>query len=258
VVYSFGTGREDMTQNVKDIGKLLACVVVYAFLFFVVGLSESRSFWCAVLLAVLLFWRALKRPHFEPYWVWIKPNWYPLLLDYGLIKNLEEWQQIVAKLGHIPASDYNVLRDGIRFTVLNPDLIYRNDYREFASDVRFTESLQEVSLYHPSGWFYHPKVYIGFALKSPPEGAYEIRITATDSVEHKDCNEKGATVAVLPWVEFSFYREDPGEFRHWDKLRAKRDKQMQEHGWMRDETDVYYGGPSSIEHKYFTVQHKRI
>jgi len=247
-----------MTGNVKDIGKLLACVVLYLFLFFVVGFSEGRSFWLAALLAVLLFWRALKRPHFEPYWVWIKPNWYPLLLDYGLIKSLEEWQQIAAKLEHIPASDYNVLRDGMRFTVLNPDLIYRSDNREFASRVRFTEFLQEVSLLHPGGWFYHPMVYIDFALKSPPEGAYEIRITATDSVEHKDCNEKGVTVALLPWVEFSIYREDRGDVKRLVRLAVKRDKQMREYGWTRDETESYYEAPEAIEHKYFTVQHKRI
>ena len=247
-----------MTQNVKDIGKLLACVVLYLLLFFVVGLSEARSFWLAVISAVLLFWRALKPPHFEPYWVWIKPNWYPLLLDYGLIKNLEEWQQIAAKLEHIPASDYNVLRDGIRFTVLNADLIYRNDDREFASHVRFTESLQEVSLYHSDGWFYHPIIYVGFALKLPPEGAYEIRITTTDSVEHKDCTEKGVTVALLPWVEFSIYREDRGDVKRLIRLEAERDKQMPEYGWTRDETESDYGAPSTIEHKYFTVQHKRI
>lgn len=246
-----------MTQKVINIGKVLACAVLFLLLRFVAGFSYARSIDLGVLLALLLFWRVLKPPHFDPYWVRITPNWYQLLLDYGLIKDLEEWQRIAATLEHVAACDYNFLRDGIRFTALKPDLIYRNDRKEFSKYVDFSESIPEVSLLSQSGVFNHPIVSVGFALKSPPEGAYEIRITATDSINHEDCTEKGVAVALLPWTEFGFYREE-FNFRRWGRLRAKRDKQMQQYGWARDETESDYGAPSSIEHKYFTVKHKRI
>jgi hypothetical protein len=247
-----------MTWSVKNVGKALACIALFLFLYLVVGLSYDRSSGLAILLALLLFWRVLKPSHFEPYWVWIKPNWYQLLLDYGLISNLEEWQRITAELQHIPTSDYNVIRDGIRFTVLKPDLIYRNDDREFASDVKFTEPLREISLISSGGWQYHPSVSIGFAIQYVQDCAYEIRVTAPDSVKHVGQDENGrVVVALLPWVEFGFYREE-FNLRRWDKLRAKRDKQMQEHGWTRDESEPYHGAPHSVKHKYFTVLHKRI
>lgn len=247
-----------MAQNVKDVGKGFACVVLFLLLYFVVGFSFDRSSALAILLAFLLFWRAFKPLQFEPYWVWIKPNWYQLLLDHGLIKDLEEWQQIVAKIDD--ASDYSVLRDGIKFTLLQPDLIFRNDRKEFSKYVKFSEFVSEVSLLSPGGWFYHPVVSVGFAIKPPPEGAYEIRITATNSPNGMDCNEKGVAVALLPWAEFSFYREG-GEFneRRWRKLGARRDRRLQEYGWKREEVEASdYDRPSCIEHKYFTVQHDRI
>src|ERR1039458_9291767 len=124
--------------------------------------------------------------HFEPYRVWIEPNWFQLLLDYGLVKDLDEWHEVWARIDHIPASDYDVLRDGISFTVLKPDLIYRDDHKKFSTSVKFEEPIMEVSLLHSGGWEYHPRIYIGFAgyaIKSLPEGAYGISVTPADSAK---------------------------------------------------------------------------
>ncbi len=246
-------------MTLKDISKVLACVALFLLLFFVVGFSFDRSFGLGVLLALFLFWRALKPPHFEPYWVSIQPNWYQLLLDYGLIKDLEEWQQMASRLEHFPAWDYNVLRDGIRFTVLKPDLIYRDDRKNFSRYVKFEENIPEITFYTAAGqWPCQPSLSIDRDV-----GGYALRISAPDSLQNLQRDEKGhVTAAWLPGEEFSFYREDPGEVnqKRWDKLIASRDKRMRENEWKREETRGWWGRdyPSSIEHKYFTVYHKRI
>jgi hypothetical protein len=248
-----------MAQNVKDVGKGLACVVLFLLLYLVVGFSFDRSSGLAILLALLLFWRAFKPPHFEPYWVQLEPNWYQLLLDYGLVKDLEEWQRILATFNQVPAPDYSVLRDGIRFTVLNPGLIYRNDHREFATHLNFTEPIGQISLLSSGGWWYHPDLSIGFATLGSADGAYKICVTAPDSAKHTDRDENGrAVVALLPWAEFGIYREDRGDVKRLVKWAAKRDKQVQEHGWTQDEAESDHRAPTCIKHKYLTVQHKRI
>jgi multisubunit Na+/H+ antiporter MnhE subunit len=69
-----------MTQNVTNIGKVVACAVLFLLLRFVAEFSYARSVDLAALLALLLFWRMFQAPHFDSYCVRIRPNWYQLLL----------------------------------------------------------------------------------------------------------------------------------------------------------------------------------
>jgi hypothetical protein len=227
-----------------------------------------------VVVVLLFFFRPIERffkslvdahaGHFQPYRVSIKPNWYQLLLDFGLIKDLDEWQRIASSLEVVPPSDYNVLRDGITFTVLKPSLIYRNDRKEFATHVKFVEFLAEVSLLHPDGWEQHPSISVDFAAyakEMPREGAYGISLTSTNSVGEQMRDYDGRVVAaLLPWAEFRFYREDPGEFelRRWSKLSAVRDKRRKEFGWELEREPESRDEPSLIQHKYFALRHQRI
>jgi hypothetical protein len=69
--------------------------------------------------------------------------------------------------------------------------------------------------------------------------------------------------AFLPGEEFSFYREDQGKFsvKRRERLQATQDKLMEKNGWEEiKEAKPYYIAeiPTHIEHKYFTVWHKRI
>ncbi|HXY51374.1 MAG TPA: hypothetical protein VEI01_18130 [Terriglobales bacterium] len=96
--------------------------------------------------------------------------------------------------------------------------------------MKLTEFLQKISLISSVGFEYHLSIAIDFtAIANGKQGTYEIRITAPDSVKYpkRDENDR-VSVAVLPWIEFNFYREDPGEFnlRRLKKLSAQRDKQM--------------------------------
>ena len=188
------------------------------------------------------------------------PKWYELLLDHNLIKDIDEWKQILAGLDLIPASDYNLLRDGITFTVLKPaDLIYRDDRKEFSRYVKFEEEIPGITYYTARGNTFYSYLSISHAGLG-----YELRISAQDSLQHLERDEKDhVRAAFLPREAFCFYWEDKGKFseRHWKRLRATQEKLMEKNGWEEiEETKPYYIAeiPTHIEHKYFTVWHKRI
>jgi hypothetical protein len=59
-------------------------------------------------------------PEFQPYFMHVLPNWKALFGDFKLIHADEGWTELWNRIQTIPKSDYNVLRDGFNFTVLNP------------------------------------------------------------------------------------------------------------------------------------------
>ena len=139
------------------------------------------------------------------------------------------------------------------------DLIYRDDRKEFSRYVKFEEEIPRITYYTARGNTCYSYLSIGHAGLG-----YELRISAPDSLQHLEPDEKDHVRAVfLPGEEFSFYREDQGKFsvRRWKRLQATQDKLMEKNGWEEiKETKPYYIAeiPTHIEHKYFTVWHKRI
>jgi hypothetical protein len=95
--------------------------------------------------------------NFSPFFVFVSPHWYELLRDYKLVQSDEEWQQIVKSRDSAPPNEYNVLRSGILFSVLQPRsdaylpaLIYWDSRRRFVSEVEFEEQIEEIHVENPT------------------------------------------------------------------------------------------------------------
>jgi hypothetical protein len=109
--------------------KAIQIAAVTLLLRYLAEFSFIQSFVLAFAL-VELYW------HFEskrelsvinPFSVLISPKWYELLKDHGLVDD-EKWQELVEESQKKDRKAYNLLRDGISFTVLQRDLIYSNNY----------------------------------------------------------------------------------------------------------------------------------
>jgi hypothetical protein len=74
-----------------------------------------------------------RKPTFNPYGIHISFKWEQILQDSELIHGDEHWAEIRGKAQSSPAQVHSVLRDGIRFNVLGPDLIYWKDRQSFMS-----------------------------------------------------------------------------------------------------------------------------
>jgi hypothetical protein len=205
-------------ENLKVIGKALAAAVVFLLFFrYAARFSPDQSFALAALawLVYMKFWVS-EPAYFDPHRISIMPNWYELLIDHHLIKDLDEWKRIQDGLDQAPASDYNLLRDGITFTVLKPaDLIYRDDHKKFSRYVDFEENIPGVTFIRGS-----VECFPSVAVRS--FGGYELRITAPDSLKGVEPDERGLfNIAFLPREAFCFYWEDKGKFN------ARRSKRLQ-------------------------------
>ncbi len=85
-------------ENIRVIGKALIAGVMFLLFFrYVARFSSDQSFALAavVWLFYLKFWES-QPAYFEPHRVSIMPKWYELLLDHNLIKDVDEWKQILA------------------------------------------------------------------------------------------------------------------------------------------------------------------
>ena len=112
---------------IKVVAKSVAALAAfYVFFAYVGGFSARQSFVlgvCVVVFAANL--HEILKPlwhewAFSPFRVRIKPNWYPLLSDFKLILNSEEWKRLSEVVEELSASEYNVLHCGFLFTVIKP------------------------------------------------------------------------------------------------------------------------------------------
>jgi hypothetical protein len=152
------------------------------------------------------------------------------------------------------ATGYNVLRDGLSFTVLKPDLVYSNDGHSFHSEVDFSRELPEIPANAELGLSeYHPR----FRVKAGEFG-YELAFKTAKSVkaalnEHGD--EPGLIlVATVPYHEFSLYQGAERTVK-WERTRKKL---LNQYGWKPESKDDITWWPEVLEHKYFTVYYKSI
>ena len=63
----------------------------------------------------------------------------------------------------IPKPGWHLLRDGIRFTALAPDLYYSNDHKSFFSKIDFAAEIEELRPAEKPPWPFHyfvPKFYL--------------------------------------------------------------------------------------------------
>jgi hypothetical protein len=279
---------------IKALAKTIAFLAVfYVGLRYLGGFSMQQS---AALAAVGMLGYALysnlnvlmqAEGAFTPFCVSIRPNWYQLLSDFKLVTSPEEWQRLCEEEEKVPASQYNVFRSGIIFTVIRPPsngllpgLTYWDNRKCFLTDVEPSESIMPIDGYglgglgkqhpflqHPQ-WAQLPGVYFKLAF-----GGYELGLEVQDDwwenlcksgtmgelakvKQHRDhlCGTTRLVIATLPLSEFGTYYRNV-DYGQMNKLRESMNKQLEANGWKRkDERDPEIRDPwSHIEHKYFAI-----
>lgn len=237
---------------------------------------------------------ALQRPtqSFLPFCVSIYPNWYPLLSDFKLLGNEDEWNRLCEAMNKVPATEYSVFRSGIFFTViappsvdgLLPGLTYLSNHKDFVSKVEIFESI--VNLEHEQRnrrgqhpffnqplWANLPELFFKFGT-----GGYEIGLEVqhewweqlceagqigelAKTKSHRDyaCGTTRLTVATLPYSEFGIYYQR-SDYKRMTEQQDAREKQLEARGWKRRvERDSEIRDPwLRIDHKYFAIAHRDV
>lgn|SRR5487761_115208 len=285
--------------TVKSLAKSLGILAaLYLFCRYLGDFSSKQS---AVL--TLLGWlgnglyerlNALQRSDkaFSPFSVSIYPNWYRLLSDFKLVGSKEEWYRLSEAMGKLPATEYNVCRNGIVFTVvaapsadsLLPGLTYSDNHKSFVSEVEFSESIagyvEDMRSEHEPPFFKHPRwgnlpeVYF-----KSGSGGYELglevqddwweqvcktgeigELAKTKSDRNHLCGTTRLLVATLPYSEFDVYYGANDYDSRKVQQEAARGKQLEANGWKpKVERDMEIRDPwRRIDHKYFAVAHRGI
>lgn len=231
---------------------------------------------------------------FAPFCVTLFPNWYQLLSDFKLIRDEEDWKRLCEASEKIPTSKYNVLRSGFWFTVIKPPqsngllpgLTFWNNEKVFLNELELNVPVIEAEesglsfrfgekhkfFDHPS-WSSLPRIVFKWG-----SGGYEIGLKVqydwwkercasgelkelANVKEDRDhlCGTTRLLIATLPYSEFAAYYQNV-DYAAQQKQQEAWDKQLAAHGWQRkDDDDSEIRDPwSHVEHKYFSVSHRRI
>lgn len=242
---------------------------LFTLLRYIGGFSGAQSVILAIAgVALVDHLRTLgaEEPRSEPFVVMVSPNWFELLHDNGLVKDAEEWKRIEAEIKQLPRSEYHVLRDGIRFTVLkhrqgDASLIYRDQH--FGTEVDFCQPLTQIGQQPDSeGYPSTPALFVSWDV-----GEYKLGIAMSclrGRFSSEGRNER-ITLAKLPYQEFGhYYGYDwrPLPIKRHRELASERKRLLEENGWKEEERDWQ---PESgrhhytdLHHRYFYVRHYNI
>jgi len=244
---------------------------------------------CIVIAYVVL--RPTRR--FSPHYVRVDPNWYDLLSDFKLIDGLDAWHAVRKFSEERPAAEYCVVRSGICFMVVQQSedferaLIYLNNHRTFVSEVDLEEDVEplriggtdEISraMGEPSKCDVRLFVRCGadgykLGIRVPSQWWNEVKASSPKPMEEDVDYPTGRVdliLAVMSYREFDLYWEPAvWSSTFYDKaakeIRKRRDEQRGKLGWKTVEHDSDLGAelgidwPESIEHKYFSVEHRAI
>ena len=217
--------------------------------------------WLIIIILILIAnlylkdWRYRKNRQCVPFSISILPAWRSLLTDYHVI-NEEQWNSLHINKGS-DQSSYNVLENGINFTVLksdsNSELIYSEDLKKFYSQVDFRVPITEIDFSKEVPAF-HPRFYI----RTYIEG-YEIGVTTMESTKKQVLagdNMALVPVTVLPYCIFRLPR-----YRYGILKKDEEDKMLKKYGWEKEELDAeerLAGFPYTLTHKYFRVYYEYI
>ena len=202
---------------------------------------------------------------FSPFLVRVYPNWHALLSDHGLISDhgpLDEggWTELCKRAR---PSGWNVLWDGINFTVLGPTLYFSDDHKRFFTAIKIFAELPELRSTEEARWPFHnfvPQFYVKESFEYKERRHYwEFGLVTLESIQREgrhefDQESKLVPVARLP-QEF-FIAKYGGEVSQ-RKLTAI-DKRLEETGWKRgnrDREDYHFGIPFQLEHKYVVLRY---
>jgi hypothetical protein len=270
----------------KSLLRFALCLILLFFVFRWIDFSIWQSFTLTVLVGVA-YWAyeiaTYKSPPFIPYRVLILPKFDRLLLDYKLLKNVEEYDQLSALW---QKKDQKL----IAFTVLqyqaNGDpLVYSDAYHYFQSDERFDEPIEALvfkavrDTEHDNLYLRDPTLPDNDRLISPSvylkygKLGLDVRADwwknvcaenpATELIKTTVAYDgitgsAGLTIATIPPIAFSIFRAGQ---RNIKKLWELIDKALALEGWERHEPepDAEVRDPwIRIEHKYFHVQYREI
>ena len=208
---------------------------------------------------------------FRPYYVRIEPEWHRILTDYELISTNEEWAKIRDEVIYANTdARYNVLREGLTFTVLSRDVYYWNNDCRFSSKLDFRVRMREFAEPEPTvGPPYVPEFFV----RGTADG-YSIGIATVESfkkIHMVGDNEELIELARVPAEEFLHYRVNVS-----GQARKELERELIKHGWKELETELREQGwtrenlhelhrgeivadfPEKLEHKYFRVYHRGI
>lgn len=199
---------------------------------------------------------------FSPFWISIEPAWYAIFLDFKILDEQgcdalrQQLRSVTAVHGEPP---YHVLRNGVTFTVLKPDLVYWNDRCSFRGSMNLQMEISEITGEIRSAIF--PEYEARFCVRSGNVG-YEFGIKTAESVQRaldsKDPDHGSETglirIATLPYWQFWIYYHG---LQRTKKTERQMVQALKEYGWEEEERDPEFPGwPVSLRHKYFTVHHR--
>jgi hypothetical protein len=273
--------------TVKKLAIFVAIGVALGGLLWWAGFSEKQAWVLFVIIVILGFGigfaldyyktldAAQRQQSFLPYKVLVQPNWPNLLLDYKLIKDAEEYQQL---------SEKGLKRAPIHFTVLRPwldvkrpGLIYWNSRNGFVTEEDFCEPIEGIEFEIPGLERFEdkssPKVYFEFAglgyklgIEVLDEWWKQIcargdvgELPKTEAETDPRTGRTRLVVATLPDSEFEDYHDFERDNKRRQERCELRDKQLSLNGWKRverDPEDIFVG--LKVEHKYFTITHTSI
>ncbi|MBI5191600.1 MAG: hypothetical protein HZA22_13155 [Nitrospirae bacterium] len=195
---------------------------------------------------------------FAPFFIEIQPHWGRLLIDYKLI-NVESWDEITSTLYEKDDNEYNVLTDGITFTVLKSDedseLIYNNNRHNFQTKINIREVIRKINLKWGEGDHdYNPSFYVKWG-----RDGYRLCIDTPKSM--KKVNTWGddnqlIDITTIPYGLFHMPRYRRGVLKP-EELASL----LKKYGWTMEKRDIdddVIGYPYEIEYKYFTVRYDYI
>jgi hypothetical protein len=138
---------EDWSRRLLRSGLVQACVLLALVIIGGFPIRQGIMLWLLLVgLSSAIKLAMLKSARFQPYRVWVMPQWYEILTDLKLISSPEDWRSLAKSFRSSP--DYNVLRDGVTFTVVQQD----------AGKAALAGSIgwQEVGDFDPGMNLYHP------------------------------------------------------------------------------------------------------
>jgi hypothetical protein len=263
-----------------------AVASVFAFYFFRgTRFSDGQAIYLALLVggiavAISFLYERTKPPQFERFWIRIQPNWTPLPKDYGLVDE-DSWDTLrSARLGDHGLVDedggesrpkdtplrWNLLRDGIGFTVLAPDLYYSNDHKSFFSKLDFVADIEELRPTEKPPWPFHdfvPRFYVKERFIMEERREYlEFGLITLESIQRPGGHEFDRESKLVPAARLpkEFLRAKRGPAYHTDlsgRKAADLEKQLSKSGWQRakrESEDSFLGVPFEIQHKYVTLR----
>jgi hypothetical protein len=249
--------------------------IAYALFFYLAHFTVPQSIVLAIvgLIAFDAYRLSLKvpekqPPQFEPFWISIEPNWYALSKDFGLT-DVEKWQEL-QKTCDGASSKYSVLRDGIAFTVLSPNLFYSNNHQCFFGELDIREEVTEMTPPVPERYMLRPlapRFYAKRSLGGPKENipVFEFGLVTQESLKRRKRpgdHEEDMVVARLPEIVFyHYYNSDDYDIERARRIEAKAKADLTEFGWKekeRDPEDSWRHWPYEIDHQYLRVVYRGI